>query len=60
MVEEGDDRDPTRRLALSTFLPPSRLNMIAPGQELGPGIAQKVGNNDDKRALKRDGSRFEL
>jgi hypothetical protein len=34
--------------------------MIAPGQKLGPGIAQKVGNNDDKRALNRDGSRFEL
>lgn len=47
-------------LSLTTLLPPSCLKLIATGEEPGPGITNKVSDEDDEGALDGDGSGFEL
>lgn len=48
------------KLSLTTLLPPTSLKLITPGEEPGPGIADKVSDQDDESALNGDGSRFKL
>ena len=60
VVEEGDEPDPSWGLSLASSLPPSSLEFIAAGEEVGPCLADKVGNEDDKGSRDGDGSRFKL
>lgn len=60
MVEERDDPDVHRCLADSACGSPSSLELFAAGQHFSPGIAEKVGDEDNKGSLYRDDGGFEL
>lgn len=60
VVEEARGADPEGELALPAFLAPSRLEMVAAGEDEGPEVAEEVGDEDDEGALDGDERRFVL
>jgi len=60
MVEKANHFDPQRRLSLTATLPPPSLEVITTGEKIGPSLAEKVGNENDKSSLDADICRFKL
>ncbi len=60
VIEKGDNGDPARELALAASLSPSRFKSVTTWEKCSPCAAEKVGDEDNKRAGDGDGRRFEL
>lgn len=60
VVEEFDDGDVARELAIAMFLPPSRLKLVTAGQRRSPRLAEEICDKDDESTGNNNLGRFEL
>lgn len=60
VVEERENLDRQRELPLAPFVSPSSFEVVAAGEELGPGVTEEVGDDDDEGSLNGNVGRFEL
>lgn len=60
VVEERENFDPQRELSLASLVSPSSFEVVTAGKELGPGVTEEVGEDDDEGSLDGNVGRFEL
>ena len=59
-VDELDELNPDRELAITIGASPTGFEKITTREDLGPTLTQEESNDDDECTLDRDHSRFEL
>ena len=59
-VDELDELDPDRKLALAICAPPTGFEKIATREDLGPTLTEEESNDNDECSLDCDHSRFKL
>jgi hypothetical protein len=60
IVDELENTDVKGKLTLASLCPPSSLELVSAGKELGPGSANKVRNENNESSLDGNCGGFEL